>query len=164
MHAHPDPATGVGTRTDLPERAVRFWQVGSAIFWTPLVVLPLVAGLAIPGLPTIARIALAVVPLVLALIDVLAIQPARRKVWWYAIGDEQIDLVHGWLVITHTVIPMTRVQHVALQQGPLARRFSLAQLDIHTAAGSVTIPALDRSEGERIRQHIAELARIADDL
>lgn len=161
----PDPQDlRQGARTQLPERVVPYWRVSSALTWLPLVLVPLIAALAIPGLPMVARAALGILPLVAALVDVIAIQPARRTVWWYAISDEQIDLEHGWLVVTHTVVPMTRVQHVDLQQGPLARRFTLAELSIHTAAGSVKIPALDRAEGETIRQRIADLARIADDL
>jgi membrane protein YdbS with pleckstrin-like domain len=151
-------------RTQLPERVVPYWRLTSALTWLFVCVVPIGIAVAVPGLPAAARIALVVVPLLIAALDVVVVQPKRRAIWWYAVGDEQIDLQHGWPVVTRTVVPITRVQHVELEQGPLARRFTLAHLAIHTAAGTVKIPALDDAEGHRIRQRIADLARIADDL
>lgn len=151
-------------RTQLPERVVPYWRVSSVLGSAPFVIGLAAAGLLIPGLPTWATVLLVGLPLLLTISDIISVPPRRRQIWWYAIGEEQIDLQHGWLIVTRTVIPMTRVQHVSLEQGPLAARFDLAQLQIHTAAGSVIIPALDRAEGDRIRQRIADLARIADDL
>lgn len=150
------------TRTPLPERVVTYWRVGSALVWVPIILV--VAGSAIAGSGAGPLSALALLPIIGFAIDLIVIAPRRRALWWYAIGDEQIDLQHGWLIIRRTVIPMTRVQHVQLERGPLADRFRLAELKIYTAAGFVKIPALDRDEGDRIRQQIAELARIADDL
>ncbi|MDO9356684.1 MAG: PH domain-containing protein, partial [Solirubrobacteraceae bacterium] len=158
----PAPLPGDVERTPLPERVVPYWQLTSGITWFFVCVIPVGIAIAVPGLPTIARAALVLVPLLLAVFDVAVVQPKRRAIWWYAVGDEQIDLQHGWPIVTRTVVPITRVQHVALEQGPLARRFTLAHLSIHTAAGAVKIPALDDAEGHRIRQRIADLARIAD--
>lgn len=151
-------------RSRLPGRAVTLWRVSSAMAWSPFIAVAVVIAIVVPGIPSPLRIAVVAAPVVLALVSIVFVQPARHRTWWFAITDEQLDLERGWLVATHTVVPMTRVQHVDLQQGPLARRLHLAQLQVHTAAGSVTIPALDRAEGEAIRQRIADLARIADDL
>ncbi len=158
------PLPGDVARSELPERVVPYWRLASALSWLPLSVIPIGAAATVPDLPIVLRALIVAVPLLAALIDIVVVQPRRRAIWWYAIGDEQIDLQHGWMIVTRTVVPITRVQHVELQQGPLARRFDLAKLEIHTAAGSVAIPALDRTEGERIRQRIADLARVADDL
>ena len=151
-------------RTPLPTRVVPYWRLSNALRWVALLLIPIGAALAVPALPSAIRALIVVAPVVAAAFDIAIVQRRRREIWWYAIGDEQIDLQHGWLVVTRTVVPITRVQHVELQEGPLARRFRLAKLEIHTAAGSVAIPALDRTDGERIRQRIADLARVADDL
>lgn len=161
-----DAATlpGDGERTQLPERVVAYWRWTS--FFNGLVFLVIAAAIVtpIPGIPNPIRVLVIALIVVLLVLDIVVVQRKRRDLWWYAIGSDQIDLEHGWLVVTRTVVPMTRVQHVELKRGPLADRFDLAALEIFTAAGSVTIPALDRAEGERIRQQIADLARIADDL
>lgn len=154
---------GDAERTLLPERVVNYWRVSSALPGIPTTLVVTLIAWAATGSAAVGGAVFAVLGLAL-LIDVVFIAPRRRALWWYAIGSEQIDLQSGWLIIRRTVIPMTRVQHVQLERGPVADRFRLAELKIFTAAGFVRIPALDRDEGDRIRQQIAELARIADDL
>ena len=149
-------------RTTLPERVISYWRMSSTIIWLPVIAIVAIGSTA--GGAAAIGLAVAAVLLVGYLVDQLVVIPRRHALWWYAIGEEQIDLEHGWLIVTRTVIPMTRVQHVQLERGPLADRYDLAELKIFTAAGAVQIPALDRAEGDRIRQQIAELARIADDL
>lgn len=160
-----DPALpGDGERTRLPDRVVPYWRWSSAFSGVVTLVIAAAIVMAIPGLSSAVRALVVGVVLVIVAFDIVVVQRKRHALWWYAIGSDQIDLRHGWLVVTRTVVPMTRVQHVELKRGPLADRFDLAALEIFTAAGSVSIPALDRAEGERIRQQIADLARIADDL
>ncbi len=154
---------GDAERTLLPERVVSYWRVSSALSGVPMALIAALIAFGASESAAIAGAVFAVFAVALA-IDLSVIAPRRRALWWYAIGDEQIDLQHGWLIIRRTVIPMTRVQHVQLERGPVADRFRLAELKIFTAAGFVKIPALDRDEGDRIRQQIADLARIADDL
>ena len=62
------------------------------------------------------------------------------------------------LRIRHTVIPMVRVQHVDTTSEFLAQAFSLASVEIHTAAGSHKIPLLTDVDAEGVRRRIAELA------
>lgn len=155
---------GDGERTQLPERVVSYWRWSAALSGMVILAIASAIVMPIPGLPDAVRALILVVILGLIAVDIVVVQRKRRDLWWYAIGSDQIDLEHGWLIVTRTVVPMTRVQHVELKRGPLADRFDLAALEIFTAAGSVTIPALDRTEGEHIRQQIADLARIADDL
>ena len=129
----------------------------------PAVAVTLVVAIAATGLPAWARLLIGAVPLLLLIGD-LAAQPVRYRLWWYAIDEEEVTLQHGWPITTLTVVPMVRVQHVSVAHGPLARGFGLADLKISTAAGSVTIPSLDRDQAESIRLRIAALARIVDDL
>ncbi len=161
----PQPPTlpGDAERTLLPERVVAYWRVSSALPGVPFTVIATLAAYAMSESTAVTALVFAILAGAL-LVEIVFIAPRRRALWWYAIGDEQIDLQHGWLIIRRTVIPMTRVQHVQLERGPVADRFRLAELKIFTAAGFVKIPALDRDEGNRIRQQIADLARIADDL
>jgi membrane protein YdbS with pleckstrin-like domain len=84
--------------------------------------------------------------------------------WRYEIRDEEIDLQSGMVTITRTLIPMARVQHVDFRQGLIERRFGLATIVVHTAAGSREIPGLAATEAGPIRSRIAALANIHDDL
>ena len=103
-------------------------------------------------------------PVVVAAIGVVAVPELRWSRWRYEVRDEEIDLRHGTLRITRTLVPMLRVQHVDTTQGPLDQALGLATVVVHTAAGTTTIPALDEGHAARLRDRIAALARTADEL
>ena len=88
----------------------------------------------------------------------------RWRTWRYEVRDEEIDLLRGALVVTRTLVPMTRVQHVDTQRNPVADLFDLRSVNVHTAAGSHDIPALRPAEATAIRDRIGQLARTPDDL
>ena len=97
-------------------------------------------------------------------VGVVAVPELRWSRWRYEIRDQEIDLRHGTVTITRTLIPMLRVQHVDTTRGPLDQLLGLATVVVHTAAGKTTIPALDDEYAGRLRDQIATLARTADEL
>jgi membrane protein YdbS with pleckstrin-like domain len=103
-------------------------------------------------------------PLVVAIVGIGAVPELRWARWRYEVRDEEIDLRHGTVRITRTLVPMLRVQHVDTTQGPLDQALGLATVVVHTAAGTTTIPALDEGHAARLRDRIAALARTADEL
>lgn len=162
------PLPGDVAQQLLSPRAVVYWRIELALLALPLAaVLSAILVIGPFGLGDLAealRITIVVLAWIVAIGAIVVVPPIRRRIWWYAIGTEEVDLHHGFLVITRTVVPMVRVQHVDLHRGPIADRLRLAEIELHTAAGSLKIPALDRDEAERIRLQVAELARVPDDL
>ena len=104
------------------------------------------------------------VPIVVLVIGVGVVPELRWSRWRYEVRDEEIDLRHGTLRITRTLVPMLRVQHVDTTQGPIDQALGLATVVVHTAAGATTIPALEEGHAGRLRDQIATLARTADEL
>jgi membrane protein YdbS with pleckstrin-like domain len=124
------------------------------------VVAMLLLGMAGGGLPgswqTIGMIVLAV-----ALLAGTPLVPELRwRRWRWEVREHEIDLQRGALRVRRTLIPMARVQHVETTRGILEQSLNLATVQIHTAAGSHTIPLLDVEDAARIRGRIAELARM----
>lgn len=105
-----------------------------------------------------------VVAIAAALFGGIAVPLLRFRRWRYEVRDYEIDLLRGALVVTRTLVPMTRVQHVDTRQTVLSQAFDLRSVIVHTAAGSNEIPALRPDEGTRIRDQIALLAREPDEL
>jgi membrane protein YdbS with pleckstrin-like domain len=103
-------------------------------------------------------------PVAVAIAGVGVVPELRWARWRYEVRDEEIDLRHGTVRITRTLVPMLRVQHVDTTQGPLDQALGLATVVVHTAAGTTTIPALDEGHAARLRDRIAALARTADEL
>ena len=79
------------------------------------------------------------------------------KNWRYDVLDEQIELKYGVWVKKRTLIPMNRVQHVDMEQGPLMKKYQLAAVTISTAATTHVIPGLYLDEANKLRNQIVNL-------
>jgi membrane protein YdbS with pleckstrin-like domain len=106
----------------------------------------------------------ALLPVAVLLLGVVIVPELRWARWRYEVRDAEIDLRHGTVRITRTLVPMLRVQHVDTTRGPLDQLLGLATVVVHTAAGTTTIPALETAEAGQLRDRIAALARTADEL
>ena len=62
-----------------------------------------------------------------------------------------------------TLIPMVRVQHVDTEQGPILRKYKLANISISSAATTHTIPLLELKDADMLRMKISDLARVAEE-
>jgi len=116
-----------------------------------------------PTLPLLIFLVALATFLLLSLIQIIIIPAIRMVYWGYQINEHEIEIQHGIIVIKRTLIPMTRIQHVDTEHGPIMRLFSLATLNIATAGTSHKIPALKNSTASELRKQIAELAALSDD-
>lgn len=109
--------------------------------------------------------ALAPLPLGLFLIPALAfgawlvlVIPVRRyQRWGYSFGDDRLRVVRGFLFHADTIVPLGRIQHIDVRQGPLMRNWDLAELTVHTAGNhgaSVSLPGLRLADAEAMREAI----------
>ena len=79
--------------------------------------------------------------------------------WRYAERADDLLISRGVLWREQTVVPYGRMQLVEVASGPVARRFGLASVQLHTAAAATdaTIPGVDPAEAERLRDRLTEL-------
>jgi membrane protein YdbS with pleckstrin-like domain len=115
------------------------------------------AALYLAVLPVLGALALAVL-----LVGVLPTLLWLR--WRYEIRPLEVDLQRGLVRVTRTLVPMARVQHVDTRRGPLQRRLGLSTVVFYTAAGPNEIPQLAEKTAAEVRDRIAELTVIADEL
>ncbi len=96
--------------------------------------------------------------LALLLIYPVLVSPVRRyRAWGYALGSDELRLTHGLWTHIDTVVPLRRVQHLDVAQGPLERAFGVTRLVLHTAGtmnSQVVLPGLSRTTAEGIRDEI----------
>lgn len=83
-----------------------------------------------------------------------------QRTWRYEIDENHIQIKHGFLHKHHTIVPMTRVEYVNTNQGPLLRKFGLSSITIGTIASSHEIPAISEEEAKGVRNKIVHLAQI----
>jgi membrane protein YdbS with pleckstrin-like domain len=96
-------------------------------------------------------------------ITVVFLVPGRWRRWGYAFTDRELHVANGWLTKRHTVVPVSRVQHIDVSQGPLERSAGVATLSLHTAGTEqnlVILPGIKRERAEEIRDVIR--SRISD--
>lgn len=163
--ASPLPGDALDARHRLPTRTLAYWRVRALI--TGLLVVGLLTWWAAGSdwfTPTVRWTVDGAAAVWYLLVGVLIRPVVRWKLFWYAVSDDEIDLQHGWLVQTRTVVPMNRVQHLKSERGLLAGRFRLAVLHIHTAAGPVVVAGLDQDDAAAMRVRIGRLAHLSDDL
>ncbi|MBK5473007.1 PH domain-containing protein [Bacillus sp. TH19] len=87
----------------------------------------------------------------------------RQRYYSYQLNEEELEIQHGLFVVKRVLVPMIRVQHVTIEQGPIMRKYGLAELHISTAATSHSIPGLTMYEAEMLKTRIAELAKVSDE-
>ncbi|MGH9802801.1 MAG: PH domain-containing protein, partial [Blastocatellia bacterium] len=86
--------------------------------------------------------------------------PRYYSSWRWRIDHRVLELRHGRLIQHTRLVPLSRLQHVDLERGPLERMFGLASLVIHTAgthAASTTIPGLEAEAAARLRDHLVAI-------
>jgi len=158
------------TTTDAPSnlldvRVKTAWRLQALLSLIPLLLGALVlwgiAGfIGVPGLvPAVGVLAFSVM-LILA---ETVVPEVRYRRWRWEVREEEVRLQEGLIVVSLTVIPMVRVQHVDTAQGPIMRALGLTDVHIWTAAGKHVIPALADDHASQLRDRIALLARVTDD-
>ncbi len=156
----PDPSQRIDGR------AVTVWRIAAAgVALLPAVAAGVLVGLVVtdivPMVPGIAGAAL----LLVAAIALVAVVPKVRWIRWrYEVLEDEIYLRHGLWIRKRTLIPMTRVQHVDTKAGPILRAFGLSTVTVATAGGEHEIPALSDEVADGLRDRIAALARVTEDV
>ncbi|MEC0284058.1 PH domain-containing protein [Terribacillus saccharophilus] len=102
--------------------------------------------------------------IIACLIFFIWLLPALRwRRWRYEVFEQEIYIQSGIFVVTQTIVPMIRVQHVDTEQGPVLKKFGLATVSVSTAATTHNIPALALEEALELRDRIGILARVEEE-
>jgi uncharacterized protein len=150
----PEPARTLAPRARWVWRAN--WVIGSLV---ALVVGRMLAGALSEGWDPL----LWALPLAALLVGAPLVPALQWRRWRWEVREHEVDLMRGVVVQRRTLIPMGRVQHVETTRGLLGQAFGLATIEVHTAAGSHTIPLLTEDAASLLRNRIAELARTDDE-
>jgi membrane protein YdbS with pleckstrin-like domain len=142
-------------------KAPLVWALGAAIPWGFLVVGQVVWFAIDSRLTWLHWIAAAVT--VFGIVVFVVIVPLwRYRVHRWDIGAQAVYTRTGWLVQERRIAPISRVQTVDTQRGPLDRLFGLANVTVTTAssAGAVRIVALDSGVADRVVAQLTDIAAI----
>ncbi|UZK68525.1 PH domain-containing protein [Sphingomonas sp. S1-29] len=94
---------------------------------------------------------------------IVAVAPKRRfEAWGWALAADELHVAWGVWTQVHTIVPLSRVQHLDVAQGPIERANGVARLIVHTAGtahATVVLPGITRATAEDLRDRIREHIR-----
>jgi membrane protein YdbS with pleckstrin-like domain len=83
----------------------------------------------------------------------LFLYPAiEYRQWGYIISDDRVEIRHGIFLIKITVIPIVRIQHITISQGPINRRLGISTINVHTASGVFSIEGISSEEASSMAE------------
>lgn len=151
----------------LSPAAIKAWRLSTAFVCLIIGIIPLLFwmyNVVSPGGEDFSIWMIAVVAFLIVIgsgLFITYLPEIRWQHWYYQVDKHEIDLQHGIFIITRTLVPVKRVQHVDTRQGPILRNYGLADVTISTAATTHRIPALDEETADKVRNQISRFARLA---
>ena len=74
--------------------------------------------------------------------------------WRYLITEDKVEIRHGIFFVETTIIPIVRIQHITISQGPIRRRFGLFGVKISLASGEHEIVGLTEEKAARVSDYL----------
>ena len=150
----------------LDPQAVKLWKIGGLLGLGWILPVGLVGGVLLwplQGVPSWAILTAWGLIACLQWISIWWLPPRQYDCWSYRLDERMLELRHGVLWKTSVMIPMSRVQHIDVNHGPLERRFGLATLVIHTAGtqhAKHEVPHLEAATALQLRERLVEAVGI----
>ncbi len=139
----------------LDPRIITSWKISrwirfgflAILFGVPTVILSLQEFFSVIAIPVLVFDGLAAAYLILTPFLYPAIE---YRQWGYIITDDRVEIRHGIFFIQTTILPIIRVQHVTISQGPINRKLGVSTIEINTASGVFKIEGLSDSNAKSI--------------
>ncbi len=139
--------------------AIRYWRVRAVSGWL-VVVAAQIAWLLADGHRALHALALVLTVLV-ALAHAIVMPQWRYNVHRWEVAPQAVYTRAGWLYQESRIAPISRIQTVDSERGPLEQLFGLADVTVTTAsaAGPLSIAGLDRATAERLVDELTSAAQ-----
>jgi uncharacterized protein len=136
-------------------RAVLWWRLRATLALVVLVA-PQVGALLVTGAGWLAVTSAATAAVGLAY--VLLVPPLLYRIHRWEVTDEAVYTLSGWLVREWRIAPISRVQTVDTEHGPLQQLLRLGTVTVTTASarGAVKISGLDAEDAAELARSLTE--------
>jgi membrane protein YdbS with pleckstrin-like domain len=158
--ADPVPLSLRPPRHRVSRTAIRYWRVRALLGWL-VVVAAEVAWLALTdghrGLHVLGLVVTAAV----AAAHLIVMPQWRYNVHRWEVAPQAVYTRAGWIHQESRIAPISRIQTVDSERGPLEQLFGLADVTVTTAsaAGPLSIEGLDRATAERLVDELTTAAQ-----
>ena len=76
---------------------------------------------------------------VAALINIAISPYFRYHRYRYRLDEDSMEIIEGYIFVSHNIVPIERIQSLELEQGPIDRFFGVSKLIITTGGSAVTV-------------------------
>jgi membrane protein YdbS with pleckstrin-like domain len=145
-------------------RVIGVWRWSAVMAFTPVVIAAAIFVISAAAARAPAAVALFAVwaLLVAALVGYAWKYPAARyRQLRYRVDDVGITIRDGVFWRASSALPRMRIQHTDVSQGPLQRRYGVAELKLYTAGSRYTcivLPGLEHGEALALRDELQRRA------
>lgn len=96
--------------------------------------------------------------------DIFWLNRLGWKYFRYEVDERDVVIQTGFFFQEVVYIPMTRIQHVDLQIGPINRKYGLAEFRVHTGgSGTFEIGNIPIEEAERLCEQVRLWIKVDED-
>ncbi|TQF74313.1 PH domain-containing protein [Rhodococcus spelaei] len=141
-------------------KAPRLWAINAVLVWTPVFVAQVVWAVIAGRWTTWPHVTVFAATLALALAHVLVVPQWRYRVHRWEVSPSAVYTRTGWFNQERRIAPISRIQTVDTERGPIDRLLGLATVTVTTAssAGAVKITALDQDVADATVAQLTEIA------
>lgn len=138
-------------------RAVAYWTLRAVPLWVLVMAAELLWLSSSPDHPGL-WVAVVALTVLLAATHLIVMPRWRYRVHRWEVTSTAVYTRSGWLVQERRIAPVSRVQTVDTERGPLEQLFGLANVTVTTAsaAGPLRIHGLDRATAECVVAELTE--------
>lgn len=97
-----------------------------------------------------------VLPIVDFLLSLFLLPYLKLKSVRYEMHPLHLDIMYGLFFKNRTVIPIERIQHIVVKEGPLTRTYGIQIIEVFTAGTGHEIPLLLKNEAEELRSQLLD--------
>jgi uncharacterized protein len=138
-------------------RAIAYWTVRAVPLWIVVLVAELI-WLSSSGNHSGLRVGILILTLLLAATHLIVMPRWRYRVHRWEVTSSAVYTQSGWITQERRIAPLSRVQTVDTECGPLEQLFRLTNVTVPTAsaAGPLRIHGLDRAIAEGVVAGLTE--------
>jgi membrane protein YdbS with pleckstrin-like domain len=143
-------------------RAVWYWTTRAAVMWIALLVPQVIWWFADSDRRALPHLIVAVVWLVLAAVHMVVMPQWRYRVHRWEATETAVYTQTGWFSQQRRIAPISRVQTVDSERGPIEQLFKLANVTVTTAsaAGPIKIDGLAGTDADGLVTYLT--TRVGD--
>lgn len=145
-------------------KARLYWAVQSLLWWGAIAVAQVVTMFFFTEVQWW-RWALLALTVVVLIVDAAIVPAYRYRIHRWEVTDTAVYTRTGWLNQELRIAPISRVQTIDSNQGPVMRAFGLSSVAVTTAsaAGAITIEGLDAAVAAELVEHLTVITEQTPD-